>query len=274
MLQVCWRFGPLLVMMIAAMPFYLMFKRPRFDFDWTTFGALVFTQLMNFALSYAFVFLAFYTVLSHVGMITHLGGCFLLMHTMMTCAKTHHLEKAGLLLALVGFIVMVLDPNAIKDGEKVNVWIDLLALLVNFLWIGFFLGSEYVKTRMEIDTIAILGTPMMFVIGMVLSLTIEGTSFDASNDGIFGFLRPENAHVCFVWNAIFSAGFAMYGYMYALNFYSTVFVMNFLLIEPIGAQIFGVMLGIDVWPGWMTWVGAGICVVSINVIHQGEIRRD
>ena len=32
-------------------------------------------------------------------------------------------------------------------------------------------------------------------------------------------------------------------------------------------------MGIDQWPGWMTFVGAAIVMLAINVMYQGEVRR-
>ena len=43
--------------------------------------------------------------------------------------------------------------------------------------------------------------------------------------------------------------------------------MNCLLIEPILGQLIGVVLKIDFMPGWMTWLGVAIIIISINVIH-------
>lgn len=176
--------------------------------------------------------------------------------------------------ALIGVIIMIMDPNIVKDGEKVNIIADLLTLGINLPWILYFLGSEYIKTRMDIEIIAFLGTAFMFFFSMIFSLAIEGTAFDASDDGIFGFFQPHNAYICFVWNAIFAGFFAFYGYNMALLYYPTVFVMNFLLVEPFISQIIGVSLGIDQWPGWMTFVGAAIVMLAINVMYQGEVRRN
>ena len=188
---------------------------------------------MNVAISYSVVALSFHTVMTHVYMLASLSGCLTVLGTIVLCRPTHLFEKIGLSVVLIGVIVMILDPNAVKDGERVSVGADLLTLLVNIPWVFYFLGSEYIKIRMDIEVIAFLGTTFMFVVGSVLSLSIEGASFDASDDGIFGFFRPANAHICFVWNAIFAGFWAFYGYNLALLYYPTVFVMNFLLLEPI-----------------------------------------
>ena len=43
--------------------------------------------------------------------------------------------------------------------------------------------------------------------------------------------------------------------------------MNCILIEPIMGQLIGVALNIDFVPGWMTWLGIVIIIISINIIH-------
>ena len=233
MLQIVWRFGPLLLELIALMPLYVMLvRKPSLDFTWTALLVLVGTQVMNFVISFGAIALSFHTVLAHVYMLAHLGGCFMVIGAILMMQRTHLYEKVGVAVALIGVIVMIMDPNIVKDGEKVNIIADLLTLGINLPWILYFLGSEYIKTRLDIEIIAFLGTAFMFFFSMIFSLVIEGTAFDASDDGIFGFFQPHNAYICFVWNAIFAGFFAFYGYNMALLYYPTVFVMNFLLVEP------------------------------------------
>lgn len=43
--------------------------------------------------------------------------------------------------------------------------------------------------------------------------------------------------------------------------------MNLLLLEPIISQFFGVFMGVDQWPGWMTFFGAFLAMVAINVMY-------
>ena len=44
-------------------------------------------------------------------------------------------------------------------------------------------------------------------------------------------------------------------------------------MEPIISQFFSVMFGNDQWPGWMSFAGAIIVTISINVMKRGENKR-
>ena len=47
----------------------------------------------------------------------------------LTCQKVHYLEIIGTLIVLIGAIVMILDPQAKKVGEEVNITASMLAVL-------------------------------------------------------------------------------------------------------------------------------------------------
>ena len=49
--------------------------------------------------------------------------------------------------------------------------------------------------------------------------------------------------------------------------------MNCLLMEPIVSQVMGVALGNDKCPGWMSFGGAAVVMIAINVMAVGEKER-
>ena len=50
--------------------------------------------------------------------------------------------------------------------------------------------------------------------------------------------------------------------------------MNCLLLEPIISQLIGVALGNDKCPGWMSFAGAVVVAISINLMARGELERE
>ena len=50
-------------------------------------------------------------------------------------------------------------------------------------------------------------------------------------------------------------------------------VTSALLFNPIIAQLFGVILGVDVIPGWLSFLGAGIGLVGVYLVNKGENAR-
>ena len=45
------------------------------------------------------------------------------------------------------------------------------------------------------------------------------------------------------------------------------------MVEPLLGQLFGVVFGLDKWPGWQSFLGAGIDLVGIYLINKGEMQR-
>ena len=53
--------------------------------------------------------------------------------------------------------------------------------------------------------------------------------------------------------------------MIALVFYSEIVVMNCLLLESFGSQIFGCLMGFDEVPGVLTFLGVVVISVAVNI---------
>lgn len=84
--------------------------------------------------------------MSHVYILVNLHGVLTLILSMMCCGlRTHWLEKLGILVLLVGSVIMILDPSAVKYGQQVNVIANLLCLPVNIPFALFFVGNSYLK---------------------------------------------------------------------------------------------------------------------------------
>lgn len=250
-----------------------MHKRPIFKFGWDALAVLIWTNLMSVLIQLGFVAMSFHTVMSHVYLFSNLSGCLQLAATILICQPTHYLEKVGLFFALLGVIIMIADPDARKDGQPIKLGADLLVLPINFAWFAYFAGAQYIKKRMDFEVIVFLGTSVVFFSSAFLTVFLEGTKFDTSNDGVFGFVQKENAAICFIGNAIICGFWGIHGYVLALFYYPQLFVMNCLLMEPIVSQIIGVMMGNDKCPGWMSFAGAIIVMAAINIMADGEVER-
>jgi hypothetical protein len=233
MQQIVWRYGALLTELIVVAPFYIYFKRPSFNVSPKALLLLIFASLMNVLISFGYTSVSFYTVMSHIYVLASLGGCFLLIGTILMCKKTHYLERVGLVMALAGALIMVLDPDTVKNGEKISIVADLMALLINIPWILLFSAASYVKDRMDMGLIVFCMSLVIFLTSVIGSLAFEGTSFDTTDNGIWGFYQPKNLQLCFIWGALFTCFWANQGYIIALLFYPQIFVMNFMLLEPV-----------------------------------------
>ena len=66
-----------------------------------------------------------------------------------------------------------------------------------------------------------------------LAMGIEGASLDMSNNGIFGFMRPENLFTCFFLYGFMAGFWGLCGYVIACKYFPPVVIMNCLLVEPV-----------------------------------------
>jgi len=84
--------------------------------------------------------------------------------------------------------------------------------------------------------------------------------------GCFGFLNPNIASFTFFAFGIPCCIFGSAGYVLCLLFYSPVITTNSYLLEPFMAQILGFSLGLDLLPGWLTFVGTIITLGGILML--------
>lgn len=177
----------MLIEMILVAPFYIMLKRPSFSVNPKTIAAVVGVSFLFIGISLAFITASFHTVMSHAYLFANVCGCFKLLFVLITCKATHILERSGLLLAALGIIIMVIDPSAMKDGQSIDIRVDLMTLLINIPWMGYFALLDYLKKNMDLGLQIFLMTLLSFLISMLIAITYEGVNFDVSDNGIWGF---------------------------------------------------------------------------------------
>ena len=84
---------------------------------------------------------------------------------------------------------------------------------------------------------------MQFSFYNLLAVFIDGAEiFDLSNDGLFGFMASENVLFCLGPYSFFAGFWGCAGYVWALQYWSPLIVMNCLLIEPLLGQLFACLM--------------------------------
>ena len=106
-----------------------------------------------------------------------------------------------------------------KDGKPIPEIDDLAVMLINPLWLVYFAGAQYVRKRMDFEMIAFLGTAIIFFTCVGLTVLVEETALDASDNGVFGFMQRENALLCFLGDGIICGFWGIQGYVLALCYY-------------------------------------------------------
>ena len=130
--------------------------------------------------------------------------------------------------------MIILDPNAKRIGQESNIAVSALSLFVNIPAV-FFWKLNKVVSNMELDLKSniYIQTVLQFILYNTLSFALNDAKLDFSDKGLIGFMRSDNALFCFgPWSVI--AGFwGCAGYVWALQYWSPLIVMNCLLIEPL-----------------------------------------
>lgn len=190
------------------------------------------TMLMVLGWSMGLTFGSMNTVQSHAYLLCNIHGVFSLIFMMLTCRSTHKYEKAGTAIVLIGVVIMLLDPKAVRKGEQINLGISALCLLTNIPGMVLWMGMDYLTTNLDLVTVLVTEFFCCAIYVTILSLIFEGTSMDISNNGIFGFLQKDQLFLNFFWNSAISAFWGFSGYVIAFLYFSPLIIMNVVILEP------------------------------------------
>lgn len=172
--------------------------------------------------------------MSHVYLLTNLHGVLTLIVSILCCGvRAHCLEKVGIFVIISGACFMIFDPSAVKYGQQVNVTANVLCLPVNLFYALYFIGNGFLKKHFSISFLIVQSAFANFIVYSLLAVYIEGAPLDMTDKGVLGFLRPENWAVSIIGNGLISTFFGLYGCVWALKFFSPVFVMNCQLVKPV-----------------------------------------
>ena len=110
----------------------------------------------------------------------------------------------------------------------------------------------------------ILTTATVGVFYIIFPIFYWGSSFHFNfdlHDGQFGWLSKEN----FWYNLLVLSGingvFTLYLQMLVFRYFSPVIAGTMMLLEPLFSEVYGIALGLDNYPGLITYLG-GILILS------------
>ena len=106
----------------------------------------------------------------------------------------------------------------------------------------------------------------------VLAISVERADFSTNNDGIFGHLSSENFVFVTFFLGFIAGVCGTIAVNFALEHFPLLLILNLLQTRPIIAMATGIFLGIDIWPGWMTWAGTTMIFTAIMIINKAELN--
>ena len=114
---------------------------------------------------------------------------------------------------------------------------------------------------------------------IVFPLIYWGNNFNFNFDphtGQFGWLTKEN----FLYNFIVVSGingvFTLYLQMLVFRYFSPVIAGTMMLLEPMFSEVYGIALGLDKYPGLITYLG-GILILSglyVLLVNEGQPQSE
>ena len=90
--------------------------------------------------------------------------------------------------------------------------------------------------------------------------------------GLFGWLAKEN----FWYNLLVVSGingvFTLWLQMLVFKYFSPVVAGTMMLLEPMFSQVYGIALGLDEYPGTVTYIGGALILGGLYVllVHEGD----
>jgi len=98
-------------------------------------------------------------------------------------------------------------------------------------------------------------TIVQTVVLTILTIVIEDSDFTATNNGIFGWLNPDNFLIILIGYGVVCGFFGTLGFTFVVKYFNIVSVINLYMLRPVIAQVIGVYMGIDKMPGPFTFIG-------------------
>ena len=187
------------------------------------------------------------------------------------CLKPYKLELIGLFITVGGVACMLGDSNAERtDGKKGTVWVYLVCFSGALAMAFFMIINGLLVKVFPIFTLLVLQAIIGYLyltIFMVSAYSDRFVFFSLDIQwGGFGFCDENQAVKAILFYGLSAGFFGNAGYVICLLFFSPVIVSACFLFEPFLGQFIGYWMGIDHFPGWLTWVGTFLVLVGILLI--------
>lgn len=227
------------------------------------------TPLLQCCWTFGLIYGADNLIQAHAYVCNTVFGIFIVLIGYCLCLKPYRLEVCGLVLTIAGVACLFSDPQAERtDGKKGTFFSYSICLFCAFLAAFFFIINGLLVKVVPIFMLLLIQTLFGFLYLSVFIATLAGepdykfASFDKLN-GAFGFLHNDEALVALLCFGPAAGFWGNAGYVVCLLFFSPVIVSASFLFEPFIGQMIGFWLGIDLLPGWLTWLGTVLVFFGI-----------
>ncbi|CDW78761.1 UNKNOWN [Stylonychia lemnae] len=214
---------------------------------------------------------AAYTIMSHANLFSSLTAMLVVSYKLLTCSQITRCEIIGTVISIIGCGLTTQDPHAEKTNDELNdiAYGNILSFVSSIFATLYILKGQ--EESLKLDPMQYFLTLNFFTsVNFILfgCLFVED-SFYLSQDpvkGVFGWIHPENiVYSVVVVSFVNGVGTLYLQYLVFKNF-SPVIAGSMMLLEPLFSQIYGIILGLDEYPGFLTYFGSSLIIVGLYLL--------
>ncbi|DBA03907.1 TPA: hypothetical protein N0F65_004597 [Lagenidium giganteum] len=243
------------------------------------------TMLLTGA-SYAFYLGAFvislaYTSVGHATLFNNAHSLLIVIINLLTGNPVALYEGLGAAIGVVGGGVTTMDTAAVSGNIIMpSAFGDIIALAGALGGASYFMNAKKLRPKMEMVVfMACLTFTSAWL--LLLTMTLMGNEVTWSMDphhGLFGWLTPRADRLLVEFYLVFICDLiGTMGYISVLKYFDPIVISVVCLLEPIIANVMGIICGVDSLPGYLTVVGAALVtggtfmVIATQSKSTGEI---
>ncbi|KAF0687138.1 Aste57867_21109 [Aphanomyces stellatus] len=177
-------------------------------------------------------------------------------------------ELLGSALGMVGGVVTALDTSTSAGHVMQPTWQgDVVALVGAFGGVVYLTTTKKLRDEMDIFVFMLLLflVTAIFHVPVFVALDIHVTWDADSTTGVVGWTQPgmlgPQLYIVCVCTIVGTVG-----YIAVMKYFDPIVVSVVMLLEPILATAIGVVVGVDVVPGLLTWMGGFFVIVGTGLV--------
>ena len=214
--------------------------------------------------------------MAHANLYSSLSSMIIVCMRLIRFQPVTKFEIVGCIISLFGCVITTFDPNAVKINSLENdIQLGNILCLVSSLFCTAYIvyGQEVSERLPALQYLMILTGITVGLFYLIFPVLYWGSNFHFSRDlqtGQFGWLTKEN----FLYNMIVVSGingvFTLYLQMLVFRYFSPVIAGTMMLLEPLFSQVYGIILGLDDYPGLITYLGGLFILSGLYILLNNE----
>ena len=229
-----------------------------------------------------FIASAWLTISSHTYTLGSLAGVIIILVKIFSLNPVHNLEKLGTTAVILGSILLMYDGKVEKAGnQEVSIMGDVFAIASSWFYALYFPLNRMIIQNVPGLIIFMYTSFSAFWCFFFINLVFRGIepSMFFSMDphyGLFGWLSSEQILISLFLIAPICGLWGNGGQIFSLKYFEPHIVGNALLLEPFVGQLISWLIGLELIPGILTFIGASIVISGIIIVSKGTqtARKD